>query len=693
MSSTTDPTVEDGFRSVAERKKRLGQYFTGVRLARLLAALAGAHTASSVIDPMVGTGDMLLGCLEHGATPSVLAGIEIDPIAQTACLRRLNEAGASEPIVLLGSAFSPDTLRELPTTAWEVCITNPPYVRYQSTAREAGGDMRLPSAPEIRRDLIASIDELSALDAVDREMFKTLAKSYSGLADLAVPSWILCAGLVEVGGTLAMLVPTTWLNRDYAHPVQYVLARWFDVRFVVEDADAAWFSDALVRTTLVVATRIERRDSAFAPTKTSGFLHLKLGRGIADGRSLVGAACPDDDDPDLTFALEAEQWQAKRRVPNTAPVSGVWVPASHGSSALHHAISAEAWLAALEPSVDAGRVVSRRSTPSVPLALVAAIGSVRDGAYTTLEEVGWRVGQGLRTGANQFFYGEVTGKTETGELVATSSVLDGRIVEVPSDALRAVLRRQSDLPNGFSIRAAELKGRVLILDDYALSEDAATDGSIYHRTLPKPLAEFIRGAAEVNVGTDEQPKFIPGLSAVITNVRAANPAQPEVVPRFWYQLPPFTDRHRPNLALARVNHTHPKTYLNERCASIVDANFSTLWAMDSATADEYALLALMNSSWSIAAMEGACTVLGGGALKVEAAHLRRLPIPILSASGWKKLSKLGVRLATASDGSSSGLLRQIDLLVLSELVGPDRAEQAIDRINQVAAEKLRARSH
>src|SRR5687768_6020867 len=100
MSSASEYVVADGFRTEADRKKRLGQYFTGVRLARLLAALAGSHTAGSVIDPMAGTGDMLVGCLDHGAVPSLLGAVEIDPIAHATCVSRLSGAGAIDIAVL-----------------------------------------------------------------------------------------------------------------------------------------------------------------------------------------------------------------------------------------------------------------------------------------------------------------------------------------------------------------------------------------------------------------------------------------------------------------------------------------------------------------------------------------------------------------------------------------------------------------
>ena len=169
---------DDGFRSDAERKKRLGQYFTGVRLARTLAALASAHNARSVIDPMAGSGDMLLGCLDHGAVPELIGAIEIDPSAHAVCGERLRASGAEPAAVVLGNAFSPDTIGHLPTTSWDVVITNPPYVRYQSVARAAGLEENLPSATEIRHGLIAIIGDMEALDATDKILFRKLVEGY-----------------------------------------------------------------------------------------------------------------------------------------------------------------------------------------------------------------------------------------------------------------------------------------------------------------------------------------------------------------------------------------------------------------------------------------------------------------------------------------------------------------------------------
>jgi tRNA G10 N-methylase Trm11 len=49
------------------QRKRLGQFFSGARLARLLATIADAKGARIVIDPMCGNGDMLKACYGPGS--------------------------------------------------------------------------------------------------------------------------------------------------------------------------------------------------------------------------------------------------------------------------------------------------------------------------------------------------------------------------------------------------------------------------------------------------------------------------------------------------------------------------------------------------------------------------------------------------------------------------------------------------
>ena len=57
--------------------------------------------------------------------------------------------------------------------------------------------------------------------------------------------------------------------------------------------------------------------------------------------------------------------------------------------------------------------------------------------------------------------------------------------------------------------------------------------------MPNDLADLVRTVQLTNIGTKDQPKFVPSMSAVITNIRNKNPGKSRLPPRFWYMLPPF----------------------------------------------------------------------------------------------------------------------------------------------------------
>src|SRR5580698_3724441 len=63
----------------AEQRKRLGQYFTGLRLGRILAYLAVESQTRTVLDPMAGHGD-LLDCAGEAANESGITLNRLDGI-------------------------------------------------------------------------------------------------------------------------------------------------------------------------------------------------------------------------------------------------------------------------------------------------------------------------------------------------------------------------------------------------------------------------------------------------------------------------------------------------------------------------------------------------------------------------------------------------------------------------------------
>lgn len=498
-----------------------------------------------------------------------------------------------------------------------------------------------------------------------------------------------------------MVVPEAWLSRDYALPIQYLLARSFFIEFVVEDTDAAWFSDALVKTTLVVARRIPQRSSAFAPQIRDGYLHLAISGEATDERSVVGASFPRSTDPDKACVRRARSLRKSRSNARDRFIDARWIPAEHTAWTLMHRAQGSRWLEAVEPTRHAH---FNARGPGLTTAPPLALRSVIDDEFVdfvSLEAYGWTVGQGLRTGANQFFYTTVERevprqKTET---VRGSESLGGVLVHVPATAVLPVVRKQSDLPNGFAIDAVNVEGRVLLLhglihpDDLKLAMNPKLRALLQHSFIPmgKSLSDFVSRAATTDFGDGSVSKYLPDLSAVVTNVRGYDDTRPTALPRYWYHLPTLAPRHRPLVFVPRVNGSHPRAILNPNHTAVVDANFSTFWPNDDGALDAYALLALLNSSWCSASFELVGTVLGGGALKLEATQLRRLALPRLERRTITRLSVIGKELTSSSVTLARAYIDRIDHTLARQMVGPAKAPDLVSRLRYIASERLQVR--
>ncbi len=658
MNASRQLATREGFANEDERRKRLGQYFTGGQLASLLAELAAAGNARSVIDPMAGSGDMLVACGRDGSSERAFGAVEIDPIAAASCSVR-----APWAVSVLGSAFDATVLARLPTKRWDLVITNPPYVRYQSLAKSAGSGFKLPSGIEVRSGLFDALGECDALDPEDRALFRELVSGYSGLADLAVPSWILCAALCAPGGKLALVLPESWLSRDYASVIQYLLLRWFRIRYVVEDAHAVWFDDAQVKTTLLVAERTDRKESAFGPFSDESYLRLRVSGSAKGENSVVGRMFPgSSENADRLFARLASELVATGKGIRSEMLEADFVPYSVMADNLTSACGRQKWLSKVEKHVRLRTPPARHSVPSPLAAWLSSSGATP--RLATLEDIGVSVGQGLRTGANEFFYFDAVSVSERETRIEASRTLGRMAATVPNGLVLPALRKQSELPDGLVIDAEDLTGRVLVIGSCALPEDAAgsVDAGKAYAAMPESLARIVRTAASA----DFKGKRIQELSAVATNVRGGNRGN-GVLPRFWYMLPDLAPRHRPDVVVPRINGETPKAYLNAGRNAVIDANFSTLWTENSCPTGSWALLAVLNSSWCAAVLEHSASVMGGGALKVEASHLRRLPVPLFSPDGWEHMKVLGREMARSSQGAKEAADRAVAAAVLGRM--------------------------
>ncbi len=665
------------------RRKQLGQCFTGLRTGRLLAALAVRHGQRRIADPMAGHGDLLEAAAERARSLDLdtdeLMGVEIEPEAARLgkwrveqCVR---EFGFKRGRFIHGDSFSAATWDG--SRRFDLVITNPPYVRYQTLsngAKENG--VKLLNAEATR----SALERLAVKLAPPQEhlIWQNLIRSYSGLADLSLPSWLLCGLLTAPSGVLALVVPQTWLNRDYARIARYFFLRFFQPLVVVQEFGQRWFKNALVPVSLVVGRRLPM-EQAIAPLRERSCAFgdtpfAEVGPMAASDRSHVGHSFVGED-PESEFVEWLERGAGSQRGIGLKRIS--WE--SQRDEVLAVSRGTE-WLRRLEGEPLIPMTVTASSAATLPASIAAHLqpNFLNNTRPLTCEPI--RVGQGLRTGCNAFFYVEMVETMADGHSasVLTSALFGRRRMTVPASVLRPVLRRQAELSK-MQILSDALRGRLLDLRELVLPENAPRNRASMrkqYRVMPEALAEYVRLAARTHFVRGETRMLIPHLSAVKSN--GLGPDERSSLPsrlggaalRMWYMVPDFAPRHAAAVCVPRVIHDEPNAIMNANPPVLIDANFSTLWC-ESDTWTAESISAVLNSTWGELCMEALGATLGGGALKLEATHLRRLPLPMLSGSAKRCLSSL-VRetLGLAHNVTRLRHCRlQIDQVVVSALAG------------------------
>ena len=98
-------------------------------------------------------------------------------------------------------------------------------------------------------------------------------------------------------------------------------------------------------------------------------------------------------------------------------------------------------------------------------------------------------------------------------------------------------------------------------------------------------------------------------------------------------------------------------------------------------------MAILNSTWSKLSLELTCTVMGGGALKIEATHLKKMLIPKLSAEQLGQMEKIGSILIDEGKMSMS-IQDEIDSILTSNIGD----KNSIVQMRTLLAKKYQERS-
>ncbi len=645
------------------KMKRYGQVFSGKPVGDLLVSmLPNDLTVKTIIDPMVGQGDLLQAAYAKYPQANMVFGLDIDADVIEKCNKIIPEAR-----ILIKDAFKSEEIDI--AGGWDLVITNPPYIRYQTL--KTNPEIGLPDGKELRESLINHIKHSKLLNDWDKHLYLEISKNYSGLSDMAVPSWILCASIVKQGGYMAMVVPETWLSRDYALPIHYLLLRCFEIIAIARDVESAWFENAEVRTCLVIC---KRKENDSIENSYSDTMLIEISSRIMNQDSLVGNMNYEGH-----VGSEALIQIISTRVTcSFEGFSSRIVPEIELFPGLIGGISEQKWTY----KEDKLKVENFTYLPNEMRAIVSKRNDVE---YDSLEALGWSVGQGLRTGANDFFYAQLLLEDST-SVVQTESWYD-REIELSSDNIRKAFKKRSDV-NGLVVNYEDLERCIFYIQHQVRQMD-------YQRLSHKVIGNFIL----MDPGMDDyitygekyisptHKKTFKELSAVITNEKKTG----DEFERFWYMLPPLKERHVPNLCISRVCSESPETmFVNQVLEKeiIVDANFITLWNPDYHA--QLIAFALLNSTWAKLFLEVTGTTMGGGALKVEASHVRKIVFPRIDSEKKKELESIG-KTILKNRVIDRKLQRQIDEIVTSSF-GVENKVSMSNQLEELLIRKIQERT-
>lgn len=612
----------------ANKGKLLGQVFSGKRIAWALYDLLGKPEGATVIDPMCGCGDLL----QPFCGSCRVEGVEID---EDVCNRARAEMGGSASVVC-GNAFSKASLRKMRHDGYDVVVTNPPYIRRETYKQSQALVRDFLPVEDIGKNILEAMDAMSTLASEQKNEVERTVRSMSGLSDIAAFSCLLCMLLVKRNGRLALVLPDSWLGREYFVPVVRLLKKLFAIEYIVRDVNSVWFKGrAQVRTSLVVAKRVNHVSS------THSILHADLYRDSTNDET-VTAFLPQE----ITFR---DFLVRKQSIPNVCVVS----------------------------AVEQTRFLSDISSSEIASPFRSLL-LANEENFVTLSDLGISCGQGFRSGANAFFIMDNCGKTCLSRIKGFRVPKDNRFI-------KPIIQNQKSLPSGYTV--ADEKHTLSLLsigqgfvtdEDY---ESVCKPCRVFFSRLPQEYQEYIRLAEREDV----RGKKIPSLSAVKTNVRGAGKDE-----CFWYTLPSFTDRHTGKVFMPRVNGGKVLARYNPR-GYIVDANFISFWSSEHSSLTEEGLLALLNSVWASVFCEEFGIVMGGGALKLDAVQVRKLPVPLLDDNCMASLGELGKRLAEA-DIPDSRIIKRIDEIIIGRMDAACGLDAMIEKLYSIESEYINRRT-
>jgi adenine-specific DNA-methyltransferase len=220
------------------RRRRLGQFFTPLWIARPMAEWLVQDSPYLILDPGIGSGSLMIGvaqaCNSRGRE-ALLLGLDVDPLALEMA-RITRHVRRIDSLELRQGDFLVDRIKDRP----QAIVCNPPYTRTQ----------------DIPPKLKARIHD---------GFTRRLGLRVNRLASLHVLFLLRALEIADDNARIAFLTPAHWLDTNYARPIKALLLEQAHVESVISFPVEHCVFDHVVTTAAI--TLIHKGAPGDAPTR------------------------------------------------------------------------------------------------------------------------------------------------------------------------------------------------------------------------------------------------------------------------------------------------------------------------------------------------------------------------------------------------------------------------------------------
>ena len=599
------------------KKKQLGQYFTPKHVVQFL--LSGLKKKpQTILDPNAGNGLFLEECNSKFHSAEIF-GVELDEkqICKNPSIKFVH-----------GDIFNwtKNQIKEKTFQQFSAVVGNPAYVNYQNLNKltvnlddEPSNDYKSYLLDAIK-EIAEFTGELSKLE----DVFRLWSKLGDFNAYMLILSWL----LTKQNGTIAFVMSNHWMERDYGKIIKHFLSSHGTIRAIITHRKGNWFPDAQVPTSII----IYEKGKITSRQKSLGIPFVEINAPHTDNLEKYIKS----------ISKNFWEWIDIQKKPikfNSLELSfKKW---NLGSSKIKNITHSK-------------KIPSQLELPSY----------VDVNNWILLNELGWNVHQGLRTGCNEIFYVKKVGVKKYSSIITTNKQKIERILTIP-DALLIPTIRKFSKNNLLNQNSKNTKFFVLNFSNTIRSNDKLTFDDYpsewkkvwkYDKIplIPKNLADFLSLTEIMPYESAKSGKIVKELSAVKSNIYIPSKNSQAIPnpPKFWYQIS-FQKRHFGEIITPRVSSgVVPSVRISQKEKLAIDANFLT-YISDKPILEKDRLWLWLNSNTFRIICEINGVKLGGGALKLEASLLSQIPIPTdiqkIPSVKFKEITKIISKIQMTED--------------------------------------------